>query len=239
MPKTIVVVPTYNEAENLRVLADRLLSLEPPVDILIVDDASPDGTGDLADSIAADEPRLHILHRSGPRGYAAASREGLRRALDAGYEIICTMDADLSHDPAVVPRLVDAVIAGADLAIGSRYVEGGELVVDWGPVRRAVSVSGSSYARAMTGSGVRDCTSGFRCYRSAALAGIPFETMRSDGYSFLIEVLAALTRAGARVSELPIRYVDRQAGKSKISRRIIIEALVVTTGIGFRRLLRI
>jgi len=239
MPRVLVVVPTYNESENLTGLAERLLALDPPVDVLVVDDASPDGTGDLADRIAADEPRFRVLHRSGPRGYAAASREGLRRALDDGYELACTMDADLSHDPEVVPRLTAAVVAGADLAIGSRYVEGGELLVDWGPLRRAVSVSGSRYARAMTGAGARDCTSGFRCYRSSSLAAVPFEDMRSDGYSFLIEVLAALARAGARVTEVPIKYVDRRAGASKISRRIVFEALFVTTRLGIERLLHL
>jgi dolichol-phosphate mannosyltransferase len=239
MPRTMVVIPTYNESENLRVLTDRLLALDPPIDVLVVDDASPDGTGDLADTIATHQTRLHVLHRSGPRGYAAASREGMRWALNGGYDVVGTMDADLSHDPAALPGLVEAVVAGADLAIGSRYVDGGELVVDWGPVRRMVSVSGSGYARIMTGSGVRDCTSGFRCYRSAALAAIPFEMMRSEGYSFLIEVLAALSRAHARVSEVPIRYVDRQAGKSKISRKIVVEALVVTTRVGLQRLLRV
>ena len=237
MSNTIVVVPTYNEAENVPILAERLLALDPPVDVLIVDDASPDGTGALADEIAAREPRFRVLHRTGPRGYAAASREGLRKALEAGYSTICTMDADLSHDPAVVPHLVATVAGSADLAIGSRYVPGGEIVVDWGPVRRAVSRSGSAYARAMTGAKVGDCTSGFRCYRADTLAKVPLEELRSDGYSFLIEMLAALKRADARIVEVPIRYVDRRAGSSKISRRIIIEAFGVTTGLGIRRLL--
>jgi dolichol-phosphate mannosyltransferase len=134
--------------------------------------------------------------------------------------------------------LVAAVAKGAELAIGSRYVEGGELVVEWGPVRRAVSRLGSAYARAMTGAKVGDCTSGFRCYRAASLAAVPFEDMRSDGYSFLIEVLAALTHRGAVITEVPIRYVDRRAGSSKISRGIILEALLVTTGLGFARMFR-
>jgi dolichol-phosphate mannosyltransferase len=236
MTRAVVMVPTYNEAENLPALAQRLLGLEPALDVLIVDDESPDGTGAIADEIAAREPRFRVLHRTGPRGYAAASREGLRLGLDGGYDLVCTMDADLSHDPADLPRLI-AAAETADLAIGSRYVEGGELVVDWGPVRRAVSLSGSSYARFMTGAKVRDCTSGFRCYRASALAAVPFEAMRSDGYSFLIEVLSGLARAHSRITEVPIRYVDRRAGASKISRRIVIEALGITTGLGVRRLL--
>lgn len=235
MTRALVIVPTYNEAENLPTLAERLLGLDLTLDVLVVDDGSPDGTGAIGDDIAAREPRFRVLHRTGPRGYAAASRDGLRRALAGGYDLVCTMDADLSHDPADLPRLI-AAAEEADLAIGSRYVEGGELVVDWGPVRRAVSLSGSRYARLMTGAKVSDCTSGFRCYRASALAAVPFESMRSDGYSFLIEVLAGLSRAGSRITEVPIRYVDRRAGSSKISRRIIIEALGITTGLGIRRL---
>jgi len=235
--RAIVVVPTYNEAENLPALAEQLLALEPAVDVLVVDDASPDGTGGIADGIASDEPRFTVLHRTGPRGYAAASREGLRRALDGGYDLVCTMDADLSHDPGALPRLI-AAAESADLAIGSRYVEGGEIVVDWGPVRRAVSVSGSRYARLMTGANVHDCTSGFRCYRASALRSVPFEDLRSDGYSFLIEMLSGLSRTGARIVEVPIRYVDRRAGASKISRHIVVEALGITTGLGVKRLLR-
>lgn len=236
MSRTIVVVPTYNESENLPALADRLLALQPPIDVLIVDDASPDGTGEIGNGIAAREPRFHVLNRTGPRGYAAASREGLRRAIDEGFEIVCTMDADLSHDPATLPSLVAAVEGGADLAIGSRYVPGGEIVVDWGPFRHAVSRMGSAYARLMTGAKVQDCTSGFRCYRASKLDSIRFEDMRSDGYSFLIEVLAALARARARVVEVPITYVDRRAGSSKISNSIVLEALLVTTGLGLRRI---
>jgi glycosyltransferase involved in cell wall biosynthesis len=235
--RAIVIVPTYNEAENLPALAERLLALDLPLDVLVVDDGSPDGTGAIADGIALREPRFHVLHRTGQRGYAAASREGLRRALDGGYDLVCTMDADLSHDPADLPRLI-AAAETADLSIGSRYVPGGEIVVDWGPVRRAVSRSGSRYARVMTGAGARDCTSGFRCYRARALESLPFEAMRSDGYSFLIEMLAGLSRDGAKIAEVPIRYVDRRAGSSKISRRIVVEALGITTGLGLRRLFR-
>lgn len=237
MTRVIVISPTYDEAENLPALAERLLGLEPAIDVLIVDDASPDGTGAIADGIAAGEPRFRVVHRTGPRGYAAASREGLRLALDDGYDVVCTMDADLSHDPADIPRLLASAAAGADLTIGSRYVDGGEIVVDWGPVRHAVSRMGSRYARLMTGAKVNDCTSGFRCYRAVALRAVPLDAMYSDGYSFLIEVLATLSRAGSRIAEVPIRYVDRRAGASKISRRIIIEAFWITTGLGFRRIL--
>jgi dolichol-phosphate mannosyltransferase len=237
VPRTVVVVPTYNEAENLPVLVERLGVEAPDVDILCVDDASPDGTGDVADRMAADSPRLHVLHREGPRGYARASRDGLSWALDRGYDLVCTMDADLSHDPATLPALLAASDPGADLVIGSRYMPGGELAVDWEPARRAVSRMGSAYARAMIGCSVRDCTSGFRCYRAAVLAELPFADLRSEGYSFLIEMLALLGERGSRIVEVPIRYIDRRAGASKISRAIILEALVVATRLGVRRLL--
>jgi dolichol-phosphate mannosyltransferase len=184
VPRTVVVIPTYNEAENLPVLVERLGVEAPDVDILCVDDASPDGTGFVADRIAAESSRFHVLHRAGARGYARASRDGLSWALDRGYDLVCTMDADLSHDPATLPALLAASDPGADLVIGSRYVPGGEIVVDWGPVRWAVSRMGSAYARTMIGCPVNDCTSGFRCYRAAngtsASAGPGSSRSRSD-----------------------------------------------------------
>lgn len=234
--RTAVVIPTYNEADNLPRLAERLLSLTPQVHILVVDDASPDGTGDVADGLAAHEPRVHVIHRSGPRGYSVASKEGLAWCLDQGFDPIATIDADLSQPPGDLPRLVAAIEGGADLAIGSRYVEGGGLEVDWGPVRRAVSRAGSAYARLMVGTRTRDCTSGFRCYRASTLRGIPFAQFESEGYSFLIELLAAFRDVGATIAEIPIMYVDRVNGTSKISGHIIREALVRTTGLGLARL---
>jgi len=231
-----VVVPTYNEAENLPRLAERLMALSPEIHLLVVDDGSPDGTGDLADGIAANEPRVSVLHRTGKRGYSAASKEGLARCLAEGFELVATMDADLSHDPEVLPLLAATVSNGADVAIGSRYVTGGKLEVDWGPMRRAVSQAGSAYARLMVGTGTRDCTSGFRCYRAATLKRIPFEQFESEGYSFLIELLAWLNDLDATIVELPITYVDRVHGSSKISGHIIREALVRTTALGIGRL---
>jgi dolichol-phosphate mannosyltransferase len=231
-----VVIPTYNEAENIRTLASRLLALEPKVEVVIVDDASPDGTGAIGDEIAAAEPRFHVIHRTGPRGYSVASKEGMSHCIANGFEMVATMDADLSHDPDSLARLRAEIEAGADLAIGSRYCEGGESLVDWGPMRRAVSVMGSSYARIMVGTPVHDCTSGFRCYRATTLARIPFTEIRSEGYSFLIELLAALRDINARIVEVPITYVDRQAGHSKISNKIVREALGRTTMLGVARL---
>lgn len=234
--RAAVVVPTYNEAENLPRLAELLLALVPSVEVLCVDDGSPDGTGAIADEIAAENSRFHVLHRTGKRGYSISSKEGMTWCLGQGYDLVCTMDADLSHDPAVLPKLIAAVEGGADLAIGSRYIDGGRIEVDWGPFRRAVSRSGSGYARMMVGVSTRDCTSGFRCYRAALLGTIPIMEIRSEGYSFLIELLAALRDRGATVVEVPITYVDRHAGSSKISKSIIVEALLRTTAVGVARL---
>lgn len=231
-----VAVPTYNEAGNLPRLAERLLALTPEVHIVVVDDASPDGTGDIADDLAAAEPRVHVIHRTGPRGYSAASKEGLAWCLGEGFDLVATMDADLSHEPEVLPLLAAAVADGADLAIGSRYVAGGGLEVDWGPLRRAVSQAGSAYARLMVGTPTRDCTSGFRCYRASTLSRVAFAQIESEGYSFLIELLAALRDLGATTVEIPITYVDRVHGASKISGHIIREALVRTTALGIARL---
>lgn len=234
--RTIVVVPTYNEAENLLHLAELLLALEPQVHVLCVDDGSPDGTGDIADKIVAANERFHVIHRTGKRGYSVSSKEGMAWGLARGFEIVATMDADLSHDPNVLPQLIAAVEGGADLAIGSRYTPGGQVLVDWGPFRRAVSRAGSAYARIMVGTPTRDCTSGFRCYRASKLSLISLPAIRSEGYSFLIELLAGLRDQGARIVELPITYVDRCHGTSKISKSIILEALGRTSVVGLARL---
>jgi glycosyltransferase involved in cell wall biosynthesis len=233
---TLVVVPTYNEVENLRPLAEKLLGLPVAVEVVCVDDSSPDGTGALADELADEHTGFHVIHRSEDRGYAPSSRAGMKWGLENGYANVCTMDADLSHDPEVLPGMLEHIAAGSDLVIGSRFVPGGELQVDWGPVRRAVSKVGSRYARAMIGTSVRDCTSGYRCYRASALARIDFAELYSDGYSFLIEMLAAFSRNGFVIEEVPITYVDRLRGSSKISRSIVYEALLETTRLGIRRL---
>lgn len=235
--RVIVVVPTYDEAENLRELATRVLASYPGIELLIADDDSPDGTGAIADEIAAAEPRFHVMHRHDDRGYSRASREALAWCRDRGYDYVITMDGDLSHDPARIPALLERAREGYDLVIGSRYVEGGGIEAHWGPVRHAISEMGSSYARTMIGAPVRDCTSGYRCYSATALRKVRFEDITSDGYSFLIEILAKLVAEGGRISEVPIVYIDRQHGASKISRRIVFEALLKTTGLGVRRVL--
>jgi glycosyltransferase involved in cell wall biosynthesis len=233
---TLVVIPTYNEVENLRPLAERLLGLPVTIEVLCVDDASPDGTGALADDLADENARFHVIHRTQDRGYAPSSRVGLKWGLERGHAVVCTMDADLSHDPNVLPGMLEHIAAGSDLVIGSRFVTGGELQVDWGPGRRAVSKAGSRYARAMIGTSVRDCTSGYRCYRASALSQIDFAQLHSEGYSFLIEMLAAFARSSYSIEEVPITYVDRLRGSSKISRAIVYEALLETTRLGIRRL---
>jgi dolichol-phosphate mannosyltransferase len=227
--RAVVVVPTYNEADNLPALAERLLALRPELDVLVVDDDSPDGTGAIADRLAGASERFQVLHRNAGRGYASSCRDGLAAALAGGYGYVLTMDADLSHDPEVIPTLLERAASDADLVIGSRYVPGGELVVDWSPVRRAVSRSGSAYARTMIGATVMDCTSGFRCYRAEALRAAHVEQTTSQGYFFCIEALARV---------LDAVYVDRRAGTSKISRGIVVEAFAATTGLGIRRLFR-
>ena len=243
MPSTVpndigrvaMIVPTYNEVENIRPLAEQLLALSDTIEVLCVDDASPDGTGQLADEISAAEPRFHVIHRTVNRGYAPSSKEGLAWCLERGFDLICTMDGDLSHDPRALPGMLERSAAGAALVIGSRYTDGGGLEVDWGPVRRAVSEMGSAYARFMIGTPVRDCTSGYRCYRAEALRKIDLGGLYSDGYSFLIEILAAIAKTGSTIEEFPITYVDRLRGESKISRGIIFEALLETTRLGIRR----
>jgi dolichol-phosphate mannosyltransferase len=233
--RTVFVVPTHNEAENLPALAERLLALDGNIHLVVVNDPSSDGTDEIADHIAADNPRFHVIHRTGKRGYSAACKEGLAWCLAGDFDVVGTIDSDLSHDPARIPALVAAIQSGADLAIGSRYIKGGELLVDWGPARRAVSQAGSTYARLALGVSVRDCTSGFRLYRASMLRTIALEEFQSEGYCFLIEMLAALRERGAEFVEVPISYIDRQAGASKISRSIILEALLRTTNLGFRR----
>ncbi|HWQ00044.1 MAG TPA: polyprenol monophosphomannose synthase, partial [Vicinamibacterales bacterium] len=223
--EVLVVVPTYNERENLPLLASRLMELAG-VSLLVVDDASPDGTGELAERLAARWPgRLRVLHRRGLRGLGRAYVDGLRAALATGAPLICQMDADLSHDPAYLPDLV-AAAAEFDLVIGSRYVSGVS-VVHW-PLRRILlSAAANRYIRAVTGLHIRDCTGGFRCWRRDALARLPLEGIRSDGYAFMVEMLFEAARRDCRIGEVPIIFVERRAGVSKVSRRVLAESLVM------------
>ncbi|HEU4673244.1 MAG TPA: polyprenol monophosphomannose synthase [Candidatus Limnocylindrales bacterium] len=222
-----VVLPTYNEAENLEAIATAILGALPDADLLVVDDGSPDGTGEIADRLAAADPRVHVRHRSAKQGLGRAYLDGFRIALEAGAAVVCQMDADWSHDPAVLPRLVEPIVDGsADLVIGSRYAAGGS-VVDWGLGRRVISRGGSLFARTVLGLGPHDLTGGFKAWRSSTLAAIPFEGIHAGGYVFQIEMTFRASRAGARIAELPITFRDRRLGASKMSRRIVAEALVV------------
>ena len=221
-----VVLPTYNEAENLERLVQAVLDAAPEVGrLLVVDDDSPDGTGDLADRLAAADERVAVLHRSAKQGLGPAYVAGFRRALDDGASLIVQMDADFSHDPADVPRLIGAVGDGADLALGSRYVQGGG-VGEWGRVRRAISRGGSAYARAWLGVDVADLTGGFKCFRREVLERIRLDTVGALGYAFQVETTYRAVLAGFRVEEVPIVFSDRRVGESKMSRAIVAEAAV-------------
>jgi dolichol-phosphate mannosyltransferase len=219
---TVVCLPTYNERENLEPM---LRALAPhDVRVLVIDDNSPDGTGELADRLAAELGFVSVLHRPHKEGLGPAYLAGFRRALDDGAELILEMDCDFSHDPADVPRLIAAVHEGADLALGSRYVPGGE-IANWGAVRRAVSAGGSWYARTVLGIGVRDLTGGFKCFRRGVLERIDLGAIHSKGYAFQIEMTYRSIRKGFDVVEVPIRFVDRTEGHSKMSRGIVLEAM--------------
>ena len=223
-----LVVPTYNEADNLEpVVAGARAALAATPEgfrILVVDDGSPDGTGAIADRLAAAHPELEVLHRPRRAGLGPAYLAGFHRALGAGAGFVCEMDADLSHDPADLARLLDVVRAGADVALGSRYVDGGG-IADWGPLRRAVSRGGSWYARRVLGVDVRDLTGGFKCFRADVLEAIDLPSVRSRGYAFQVELTYRALCAGFRVVEVPIVFRDRRHGKSKMSPRIALEAV--------------
>jgi dolichol-phosphate mannosyltransferase len=222
---TWVVLPTYNEAENLPRIAPQILERLPGATLLVVDDSSPDGTGGLADELAAAEPRVQVLHRPGKQGLGRAYGAGFRQALAGGATRVVQMDADFSHDTAYLPGLV-AALDTADLALGSRYVAGGG-VRNWAFMRRFVSRGGSMFARTVLALGPHDLTGGFKAWRAETLAATPWPILHSGGYVFQIEMTYLASRRGARIVELPIVFVDRQVGVSKMSRRIIVEALLV------------
>lgn len=233
--RVVVVLPTYNERENLEGIVEAIL--RHGYRILVVDDASPDGTGELADAIARRASNVDVLHRPEKEGLGPAYAAGFESALGRGAEIVCEMDADFSHDPDDLPRLVDAVRGGADLAIGSRYVPGGG-IPDWPPVRRFLSKGGNVYARAMLGLPVRDATAGFRAYKASAIRLLHPETCQAAGYGFQIEMTRRAADAGLRIVEVPITFRDRAAGESKMRGRIVIEAMWLVTRWGVERLLR-
>jgi len=224
-PRILVVTPTYNERDNLPRFVRSVLEVVPEAHVLVVDDASPDGTGAVADTLAAEDPRTTVLHRPGKLGLGTAYVDAFRRALDLGYDVVVEMDADLSHDPKYLPAFLRAIEEGADVVLGSRNVPGGG-VLGWGPGRHVLSKGGSLYARTLLGVPIRDLTTGFKAFTRRALLAIDIDTLRSNGYSFQIETTYRALRKGLRVTEVPIVFVDRRAGHSKMSRGIFAEAVV-------------
>jgi dolichol-phosphate mannosyltransferase len=220
----LVIVPTYNERANLPVLAAALMA-RPAVQLLVVDDDSPDGTGAVADDLARQHPgRIDVMHRRGQPGLGRSYIDGMKTALTQPVDVICQMDADLSHDPEQLSALVTAT-SRADLVIGSRYVPGGA-IVNWPKRRQLLSRFANIYIRTVTRLDVRDCTSGYRCWRREALAGMPLERFRSEGYSYLVEMLFVAARAGCRITEVPITFVERREGESKLSGAVLLESAI-------------
>ena len=228
VPKAVVCLPTYNELENLEPMLRALC--DKNVHVLVIDDNSPDGTGELADRLAQELDYVDVLHRERKEGLGPAYLAGFRRALADGAELVLEMDCDFSHDPNDVPRLLAAVEHGADLALGSRYVPGGG-VRNWGLVRRLISEGGSLYARVLLGVEVRDLTGGFKCYRRGVLEAIDLAAVESKGYAFQIETTYRALRAGFEVVEVPITFADREVGGSKMSKAIVAEAIWKVPGL--------
>jgi len=218
----LVIVPTFNERVNLPVLVDGLMQ-HPNVSLLVVDDASPDGTGEVAEALARQHPgRIEVMHRSGRRGLGRSYIDGIRRAIERPVDVVCQMDADLSHDPRQLPSLI-AGTGNADVVLGSRYIPGGG-IVNWPARRRLLSRFANFYVRMITQLRARDCTSGYRCWRRATLAALPLDDFASDGYSFLVEMLYVARGLGARIAEVPITFVERREGESKMSGGVLYES---------------
>ncbi|HEX8907682.1 MAG TPA: polyprenol monophosphomannose synthase [Anaeromyxobacteraceae bacterium] len=221
--RAVVCLPTYDERDNLEPITRAILAATPEVDVLVIDDSSPDGTGELADRLAAAEPRVQVLHRAGKEGLGKAYLAGFAWALERGYELVLEMDADFSHNPRYLPRMLE-LAQEADLVLGSRNVEGGG-TVNWGIGRKVLSRGGSLYARTILGVRVRDLTGGFKCFRRQVLEAIDLPSVECSGYAFQIELTYRALRKGFRVVETPIVFEDRRVGQSKMSRRIVLEAI--------------
>lgn len=225
--RSLVIIPTYNEAENVESLVSAVLALDVGLEVLIVDDNSPDGTGEIADRLSEELPEIHVLHRPGKMGLGTAYVGGFRWAIARGYDYVFEMDCDFSHDPGYLPTFLTE-IASADLVIGSRYVRGGG-TPSWGLLRRLISFGGNLFARVMLGLKTHDCTGGFRCYRREMLQQVPWEEIRLQGYGFQVGAVYHVERLGGTVAEFPIVFRDRQLGKSKMSFRIVLEAFAYVT----------
>ncbi len=236
--RVVVVLPTYNERENVQRLLSAVRDALPDADLLVVDDHSPDGTAILVEETAADLGQIKLLRRPGKQGLGSAYRQGFAVALDEGYDVVVSMDVDFSHDPAVLKDLLAVIDAGADAVIGSRYVPGGA-TVDWPLHRRLLSRLGNRYTSFVLGLQLRDCTSGYRAYRAEALRAIDPATTTAEGYAFLTELVRRLVRGGCRVMETPIVFTDRRYGSSKMSSRIVAESMLLVTRWGLRDLLKL
>ena len=237
--RTLIVLPTFNEADNIVEVLRKLRAVVPEASVLVVDDSSPDGTADLVEEVAEEIGDVSVMRRPAKSGLGSAYRDGFRHGLAAGYDVMVEMDSDLSHDPAALPSLLAAAADGAALALGSRYIPGGS-IPDWSWHRRALSRWGNRYAAAVLGIDVNDATSGYRAYRAEALADIDFHTVQADGYGFQVEMAYRVLASGGRIVEVPISFTDRVRGESKMSSSIVIEALVLVTWWAIRdRILRI
>ncbi len=226
--RVLVILPTYNEAENIEEVIGLVREAVPSAHVLVVDDGSPDGTADLADKVGSELGQVEVMRRSAKAGLGSAYRAGFRWGLEKDFEVMVEMDSDLSHDPRALPELLVAVDGGADLVVGSRYVPGGS-IPDWGLHRRLLSRWGNRYAGLVLGLEVRDATAGYRAYRASILEAIDLDAVRADGYGFQIEMAYQVARQGGRIVEVPIAFTDRIRGKSKMSSRIIFEALLLVT----------
>ncbi|WP_138413657.1 polyprenol monophosphomannose synthase [Sinomonas gamaensis] len=226
--RILTIIPTYNELESLPKTLGRLRSAVPASDVLVADDNSPDGTGDLADRIASEDPQVHVLHRRGKEGLGAAYIAGFHWALERDYDVIVEMDADGSHQPEQLPRLLDAVEAGADLVIGSRWVQGGS-VVNWPFYRQLISRTGSTYARTMLGLKIKDMTAGYRAFRRTTLEKLDLDAVESVGYGFQVDLAWRVAKMGLKVVEVPVTFVERELGSSKMSGNIVVEAMLNVT----------
>ena len=229
---TLIIIPTYNEAENLEPMVREISAQPLAFDLLIVDDGSPDGTGEIADRLAQERPHVHVMHRAGKLGLGTAYIAGFRWALERDYAYVMEMDCDFSHHPRYLPGFIEH-IADADLVIGSRYVPGGG-TPDWGLYRRLISAGGNLFARTMLGLRTHDCTGGYRCYRRATIEQVPWDEIGLQGYGFQIGAVYHIERMGGRVAEFPILFADRQVGTSKMSTDIVIEAMKFVTRLALR-----
>lgn len=236
LPRVLVIIPTFNERENLPVLVRAVLE-HANFRVMVVDDQSPDGTGQVADELASEFPgRVSVLHRTGPKGLGRSYIDALTRVIDADVDFVCQMDADLSHDPKYLPEMVAAATNGHDLVIGSRYLQGVS-VVNWPLHRLVLSTFANRYIRTVTGLKAHDCTSGYRCWRREWLARLPLDRIRSDGYAFLVEMLYEASLRGCRVAEVPIIFVERRVGQSKLSGAIMFESMLTPWRVVARGLL--